>query len=83
MIGVIMSWTSAGETPALGLSNSLATELWDPFRSFTCTHKPYYGKVSLTCLRDLEPGLINNDAGRGLVCHAVIMPPVHRVLLAR
>jgi hypothetical protein len=28
-------------------------------------HKPYYGKVSLTCPRDLEPGLINSDAGRG------------------
>jgi hypothetical protein len=34
------------EPSAQGASNFLATELRDPFRAFTCTHKPYYGKVS-------------------------------------
>jgi hypothetical protein len=33
------------EPSAQRASNFLATELWDPFRAFTCTHKPYYGKI--------------------------------------
>jgi hypothetical protein len=71
------------EPGARGASNFLPTEPRDPFRAFTCPHKPYYGKVSLTYPRDLEPGLINSDAGRAAASHVVTMTPVHGLLLAR
>jgi hypothetical protein len=49
-----------------------------------CTHKPYYGKVSLTCPRDLERSLIKIVLlVRAAVCHVVTMTPVHGLLLAR